>query len=168
MTAEEVVRLLKRAAEKAETAPRDILQGAAVALANEMMTGGDHSPGTPIDDGFHRSHWDAAIGTVPAGVKAADPGAAAGRVLEAILEFEPGKILYITNNGPAIRRLEFGFTGTDALGRHYAGFGPRSVKGRSSQAPDGFIRPAAEAWSQIVAKVAANLERRGLGTAGLP
>lgn len=162
MTGEELERLLKRAAEKTKSVPRELLQRAALAIANEMMTGGRHSPGTPIDTGFHRSHWDAAVGALPAGGNAGDQSTAATRVLTAIREFGPGEILYISNNGPAIRRLEFGFTGTDAAGRYYAGFGPRSVKGRSSQAPDGFIRPAAEAWSQIVAEVAADMEREGL------
>ncbi len=78
----------------------------------------------------------------------------------------PGEVLYVTNNAPYIRRLEFGFQGKydnashhadDGRGRYYIGFGPKSVNGRSSQAPDGFIRVAAAAIQPIVDEVAASL-----------
>lgn len=113
---------------------RDLVQTTSRTLADEMMTGGKHSPGTPIDVGFHRSHWDAALGGMPAGGSVGgdspDPGAAASRVHSAIDAMEPGDVLTISNNGPAIRRLEF--------------------DGWSQQAPDGFVRPAAEAIQDIV------------------
>lgn len=131
-----------------------ICRESANAVYNEMSSGGKFSPGTPIDTGAHRQHWDAGVGDLPAGGDAG--GAADARVVAAISAFQPGETLFVTNNGPAIRRLEFGFIGTDALGRYYIGFGPKSVNGRSSQAPDGFVRPAAEAFPQIVAEVVAS------------
>lgn len=118
---------------------RAFVQTTARTLANEMMTGGRHSPGTPIDTGFHRSHWDAAVGALPAGgsvggLGAPDPSGAALRVDEAIAAMEPGDQLFIANNGPAIRRLEF--------------------DGHSKQAPSGFVRPAAEAIQAIADEAA--------------
>lgn len=111
---------------------RAVVQTTSRTLANEMMTGGRYSPGTPIDVGFHRSHWDAALGGMPAGGPAgsADPSEAELRVQSAIDEMDVGDVLFLTNNGPAIRRLEF--------------------EGWSQQAPDGFVRPAAEAIQSIV------------------
>lgn len=131
-----------------------VCRESATVAYNEMSSGGKYSPGTPIDEGTARQHWDAAIGDLPAGGDAG--GSADARVVAAIAAFEPGETLFVTNNAPYIRRLEFGFIGTDALGRYYIGFGPKSVNGRSSQAPDGFVRPAAEAFPQIVAEVVAS------------
>lgn len=119
---------------------RQVVQGSARVLFNEMSSGGNYSPGTPIDTGFHRSHWNAAIGAIPDGGAATTPGEAAARVDGAISDFAPGDALFITNNGPAIRRLEF--------------------DGWSQQAPDGFIRPATEAIQQIVDEVVAAVVAR--------
>jgi hypothetical protein len=113
------------------------IRGTARELYNEMSSGGQFSPGTPIDTGFHRWHWDASVGAIPAGGNAGSEGAAAERVEGAIADFDVGDTLFITNNGPAIRRLEF-----DAW---------------STQAPDGFVRPAIEAGPQIVEKVVASV-----------
>jgi hypothetical protein len=125
-----------------QTRTRQLVQGTARSLATEMMTGGNHSPGTPIDTGFHRSHWDAEIGALPDGgpigtKEAPDAEAAALRVFGVIEQLEPGDELYLTNNGPGIWPLEF--------------------KGHSPQAPSGFVRPAAEAIQLIVDEVAAHV-----------
>ena len=115
-----------------------LVRGVAQTLANEISSGGKYSPGTPIDKGFHRASWDAAIGSVPAGGSAGTPGAALARMEEQALALEVGQTLYLTNDGPAIRRLEF--------------------DGWSQQAPDGFVRPAARAIQQIVDEVGEHLE----------
>lgn len=133
---------LSRLQELVKTRSRDLVQGVARATANEMMTGGKHSPGTPIDTGFHRSHWDAAIGKLPEGGSMGgkldpDPTAAELRVDAVIEQMQPGDQLLITNNGPGIRPLEF--------------------SGHSKQAPDGFVRPAAEAIQAITDEVATHI-----------
>lgn len=119
-----------------------LVRGTAQTLANEMISGGRYSPGTPIDTGFHRSHWDASVGSLPqmgsvGGEDSPNPEGATARVDRTIEYLDPGETLYLANNGPAIRRLEF-----DAW---------------SNQAPDGFVRPAAEAIQLIVDEVAAHV-----------
>lgn len=116
---------------------RRLKQGSARVLYNEMSSGGKYSPGTPIDTGFHRWHWDAAVGGAPSGGSAGSQAAADARVEAAVEAFGDAETLTVTNNGPAIRRLEF-----DSW---------------SQQAPDGFVRPAAEAIQQIVDEVAVGL-----------
>lgn len=119
-------------------------------LYNEMSSGGRYSPGTPIADpslwihprphtgGFARGSWAARVGDVPD----AGPGDAVGadaQVDGVIGEVKVGETLYVANRAPYIRRLEY-----DA---------------HSTQAPDGFVRPAVEAWGLIVDEVAASLSR---------
>jgi len=114
--------------------------GVAQHLANEIHSGGRYSPGTPIDTGFARSNWDAAIGGLPAGSSAGSPGAALARMEESALALQVGETWFMGNSAPYIGRLEF-----DAW---------------SQQAPDGFVRPAARAIQQIVDEVGAHLESR--------
>jgi hypothetical protein len=128
----------RRAKERLQRAAEQLVRGSARRIYAEMSSGGQFSPGTPIDIGFHRSHWDAKVGSLPDGGPAGSEGAAEQRVEDAVAGFLPGEILYLTNNGPAIRRLEF-----DAW---------------STQAPDGFVRPAVEAWQQIVSQVAEGID----------
>ncbi len=127
---------LSKIADKIHGKTTELCRGTARVLYNEMSTGGKVSPGTPIKTGFHRRHWDAQVGGIPA----MGEGDADARVEAAIEGFEPGETLYTTNNGPAIRRLEF--------------------DGWSMQAPDGFVRPTAEAIQPIVEEVAAFVAAR--------
>lgn len=139
------------------TVLRRLVQGTAMTLYNEMSSGGRYSPGTPVGNpslwknpapkgyvgGFHRASWDAAIGSLPQGAVVdkgnPTPGIAAAdaQVTGVVASLEPGQTLYATNNGPGIRRLEF--------------------TGWSSQAPDGFVRPAAEAIQPIADEVTTHL-----------
>lgn len=119
-----------------------LVRGTARTLANEMISGGRYSPGTPIATGFHRSHWDAAIGALPqggsvGGAEAPDPLAAEARVDATVEYLDLGETLYLANNGPAIRRLEY--------------------DGWSPQAPNGFVAPAVAALQPIVDEVAAHV-----------
>lgn len=119
-----------------------LVRGVARTLANEMSLGGTYSPGTPVKTGFHRSHWDAEVGALPAGgsvggKESPDPFAAHERMHQAIDELKTGETLYMTNNAPGIRRLEF--------------------DGWSLQAPDGFVRVAAAAIQPITDEVAAHV-----------
>lgn len=142
-------------AERLKGKAEQLCRQSARVLYNEMSSGGRYSPGTPIDTGNARNSWSAAIGVIPEG----NGGDAAAQVESVITDFALGETLVVANNAPYIRRLEYGFIGEDALGRYYAGFGPKSVNGRSSQAPDGFVRPAVEAWGLIVDEVAADLAK---------
>jgi hypothetical protein len=117
-------------------------------LYNEMSSGGRYSPGTPIADpslwkeprphvgGFARGSWAASL----AGIPDAGPGnigAADVQVLGVIEELQVGQTLTVANRAPYIRRLEY--------------------DGHSTQAREGFVRPAVEAWGQIVDEVAVRL-----------
>jgi hypothetical protein len=69
---------------------------------------------TPVDTGFLRSNWTA--------MKAGEPEPVAGRVPPpgvAIVNITVGQILIILNPVAYARRIEYGFVGEDALGRHY-------------------------------------------------
>lgn len=123
------------------------VSGVAVTVANEMISGGRYSPGTPIDTGFHRANWDSAIGVVPnrpptidEATAKANPGAgkaaaqsAQERTALGAAGLKVGEILYVANSGPAINRLEFGW---------------------SKQAPSGMIRQALNALQSIANEVA--------------
>lgn len=125
----------------------------AVELFNEVQSGRKYSPGTPIDTGFHRANWDLAIGPIrprPAPLTQADaeaqPGAAAAaagaRAREAadtLRTWRPGDPVSMWNTGPAILRLEFGW---------------------SQQAREGMIRPAVRNAQAIADDVAAVIARR--------
>jgi hypothetical protein len=128
--------------------------GVAQALANEIHSGGKHSPGTPIGNpslwahpapkgyvgGFARSNWDAAIGAVPTGSNAGSPGASLARMEASAAALNVGETWVASNSAPYIGRLEF-----DQW---------------SQQAPNGFVRPATRAIQQIVDEVGAHLESR--------
>jgi len=132
---------------KAETLCRQSAQ----VLFNEMSSGGRYSPGTPVGNptlwkvprphigGYARGSWAAALNGEP-GQASGNPGDAAAQVTATIGTLKVGQTLYATNRAPYIRRLEFA--------------------GHSTQAPDGFVRPAVEAWREIVTEVAANLRRQ--------
>lgn len=121
------------------------VQGTVQTLFNEIQSGGRFSPGTPIATGFHRANWYGGIGgpgqapnvTPPkthAPMEKAAAVAAAQEQLRAIaLAAKPGDLVVLSNNGPAIRRLEFGW---------------------SKQAPRGFIRLALMHGQEIADEVA--------------
>lgn len=76
---------------------------------------------TPIDTGYLRSSLTAGInGSIPAG-----PNAAYGsvyndvRLLDVIGRLKLGDKITLVYNAPYARRLEYGFTGVDSLGRSY-------------------------------------------------
>lgn len=123
-----------------------LVQGVVQTVFNEIQSGGKYSPGTPIDTDFARKNWFGGIGAEGTMDVSATTAAA-----------KAGDVVLISNNLPYIRRLEFGFIGTDSLGRYYVGFGPKSVGGYSSQAPAGFVRLTLLHGPDIIAEVAAHV-----------
>lgn len=122
----------------------DFVRTFAQEIANEIQVGGAVSPGTPIDTGFARANWDAALGAEAAGGTAGgdespDPAAAEQRVLDAILRMRAGDVLFMRNTAPYARRLEFG---------------------HSQQAPAGFVGLTLAAAPQIARDVADFLRGR--------
>lgn len=144
-----------------------LFQGIAQEVLNEVQVGtrgtGKYSPGTPVDTGYARASWVGGIGAVPTAPPPLPPLSAGPDALlaasqqhnaDVLSRARFGDVVYLANPVPYIRRLEYGFTGTDSRGRVYAGFGPKSVNGRSSQAPNGFVRIALAAFDQIARDVA--------------
>ncbi len=127
---------LSRIQEKIHGKSQQLVRKVGQTLYNEMSSGGKYSPGTPIDTGFARGSWAANIGT-PAAGSPGNEATAIAQVTGVVDSMNPGEVLYVTNNAPYIRRLEF--------------------NGHSKQAPDGFIRVAAAAIQPIVDEVAASL-----------
>lgn len=125
-----------------------LCRSSARVLYNEMSSGGRYSPGTPIADpslwidprphvgGFARGSWAASTEGVP-DAGAGDIVGADAQVGGVIGALKVGETLTVANRAPYIRRLEY-----DA---------------HSTQAPDGFVRPAVEAWGLIVDEVVVSL-----------
>lgn len=93
----------------------------------------------PVDTGFSRANWQMTVDE-PASttvVGAAPP-----------LSFPvpaAGHVYYLVNPVRYAMRLEFGFTGTDSLGRHY------------NQPPRGVVARAVLMWDEIVGEAAASI-----------
>ena len=122
-----------------------LVQGFSQTLANEAISGGKYSPGTPIDTGLARANWDGGIGAIPSNAPAGSPGAAVARVDAAVLTAKAGDVVYLSNTAPYIRRLEYGW---------------------SKQAPTGMIRLALAAGQQIADEVGVHIAGASGGTAG--
>lgn len=125
---------------------RLLVRGVAVTLSNEIVSGGRYSQGTPIDQGYHRDSWAASSNGDLQGAS----GQGSPAAVEAVaLALEPGDPFGLANNGPAIRRLEFGFHGPDSLGRVY------------DQEGKHFVRDALDHFQPIVDEVAVHLQGNG-------
>lgn len=77
---------------------------------------------TNVDTGFLRGSWQPSIGAPAAKTGAAeDPGGgiALGEIGLVCQGVKAGDVFWMWNNAAYALRLEFGFVGTDALGRSY-------------------------------------------------
>lgn len=78
---------------------------------------------TPVDTGNLRGQWQPSIGPAPSIKTTAriDPSGASAQadVLVQVEAFRLGDMFWMTNAAAYARRLEYGFTGTDSLGRNY-------------------------------------------------
>lgn len=123
-----------------------VCQGVAVTLANEVISGGQYSPGTPIDTGFARANWAAALDDEPpapsveAGPNLSGLAASAAAAINGVaLQAHPGTVLTLQNTAPYIRHLEYG---------------------TSRMAPRAFIRQAIQAAPLIAKEVVAHVRSR--------
>jgi hypothetical protein len=133
-----------------------LVQGFNQTLYNEVQAGGKYSAGTPIVTGFAQASWDAGVGSRPNNQAAKTPEAAAARASSSLLEAKAGDTVYLSNNAPYVRRLEFGFQGPDKLGRVY------------NQQGVGWIRMALAAVQQIADEVGAFIVAKYGGVGGRP
>jgi hypothetical protein len=95
---------------------------------------------SPVDTGFFVNSW----------MVNADNPSDAPATGNAVIALPPdllGRTFYLQNTTAYGMRLEYGFVGTDSLGRQY------------NQAPRGFVRRTVEEWDSIVAEQAQKVAR---------
>lgn len=94
---------------------------------------------SPVDTGRFKSNWLVAIGSIPDGTTVAiDVTAAVTRVEAATLGAKAGDVIYLVNNLPYSRALEYG---------------------HSKQAPAGMVRLTVAEYGAIVDKAANEVNR---------
>lgn len=123
--------LCERAGDKAEM----VVRGAALELGGQMV---DRSP---VDTGRFKNAWVTSTGAAdPSRPQGADKsGARSLAVLnERIAAWKPGQTIWILNNLPYAKRLEYGW---------------------SQQAPGGMVRLAVQNYSQAIKKAADQVRR---------
>ena len=132
--------------------------GFAVALSNRIATElviRTPGPGNSVakdpprrgPTGFLRGSWFASIGSPPRGTGSADKtgGTSLGRVSTVASGLQLGQVFYLGNTASYAARVNWGFVGTDSLGRHYNQAGRYWVEGVINDAP----RIAKEVAEQI-------------------
>lgn len=70
---------------------------------------------TPVDTGFMRSSYFASVNVIPSG----QGGAGTAAINAVAMALKPGDIYYLGNVAVYARRVEYGYAGTDSLGRTY-------------------------------------------------
>ena len=96
---------------------------------------------SPVDTGRFRANWQLGVDSPLAGALLTTDKTGAetkSRIIAALPKDAAGHVIYVTNNLPYAMRLEYGFNGTDSLGRTYA------------QAPKGMVRLTLAEFSSIV------------------
>lgn len=97
---------------------------------------------SPVDTGRFRGNWQCAIGQIPDGTVELDDkeGTATISKMQAeAMGVEAGQVIYLVNNLPYARALEYG---------------------HSQQAPGGMIRITVQRWRPIVEAVARELNKQ--------
>ena len=114
----------------------------------------------PVITGFLRASQVNAIGSMPSGqteakkdTKYTDGAQISGETLSVtLLKWDPNKeILFVGWSAAYARRIEYGFYGTDSLGREH-------TQDDVGQLGAGFMRSAAELWDQTVRKAVRKVE----------
>ncbi|MBX3490904.1 HK97 gp10 family phage protein [Parvibaculum sp.] len=98
---------------------------------------------SPVDTGRFRGNWQVAIGNVPTGTLEIDDKegtATVSRAQAEAMQLTPGESIFLINNLPYARALEYG---------------------HSDQAPRGMVRITVQRWQTIADEVARQL-REGL------
>ena len=94
---------------------------------------------SPVDTGRFKSNWMCAVGSIPTGTTLAiDVTAVVTRVEAVALGAKAGDVIYLVNNLPYARRLEYG---------------------HSKQAPAGMVRLTIAEFNAIVDKAASEVDR---------
>lgn len=124
--AEDLRVLCERAGNKAEM----VVRGAALELGGQMI---DRSP---VDTGRFKNNWMTSAGPRASGARSSeskDGVDSIGQLQQQVAGWKPGQTIWILNNLPYAKRLEYGW---------------------SKQAPGGMVRLAVQNYSQDIKKVA--------------
>lgn len=107
------------------------VKGATVTLLTRVITE------TPVDEGGAKGNWQTSVGAPKSGVidRLAPGGRAAIDEMNAAVPDEAGSVVFMSNNLPYIRKLEY--------------------EGHSKQSPAGMVRVNAVNWKDIVEAEAA-------------
>lgn len=115
--------------------------------------GGGAGGAMPVDTGFLRASLMTTLNNPDTTVKFKDDAIGAyvwqeGSVQLVILAARIGDSIYAVYTASYARRMEYGFSGTDSLGRTY------------NQSGYGFVRLAAQKWKQVVEEVVRDAKAR--------
>ena len=93
---------------------------------------------TPVDTGITRNRWALALNRTDETQYGADKSGSNAQIRNfgALSAFKVGDTIFITNNMPNIRVLEYGLYGNPPGSAN----GPKTINGYSTQAPAGFVR----------------------------
>lgn len=111
----------------------------------------------PVDTGFLRASLLATLNSPATEMTFKDSDVEVytwqeGQVQLVILGAKIGDVIYAVYTASYARRMEYGFSGTDSLGREY------------NQEGYGFVRLASQKWQDIVSAVAAEAKARTSGS----
>lgn len=101
---------------------------------------------TPVDTGNLRGNWQPSVGPQMPAASNAAAKYGVSEIGAVAADMKAGTKFFFLNGTVYARRVEYGFVGTDSLGRTY------NQKGRF------YIRNTVKKWPQIVAKVAGELK----------
>jgi hypothetical protein len=124
-----------------------VFQMAAQTVANEVRTSVAEGGRMPIDTGNLRRSLMASTAEMPS-VKPEQTDFADGGVEMVIGGAELGSTVYLGFQAAYALRMEYGFVGTDSLGRVY------------NQTGFGFVEAVAQRWQQIVNEAEMNVRGR--------
>lgn len=132
-----------------------IFQDAAQTVANEVRTTVNDGGRLPIDLGNLRRSLMASTSEMPT-VKPEQTTFSDGGIDMVIAGAELGSTVYLGFQAAYAMRMEYGFVGTDSLGRTY------------NQTGFGFVASVAQRWLQIVAASEAKIRNRFEGGSSQP
>lgn len=135
-----------------ESAQRVILEMQKVG-PSAKNPGGGAGGAMPVDTGFLRASLMTTLNSPDTTVKFKDDAIGAyvwqeGAIQIVILSAKIGDAIYAVYTASYARRMEYGFSGTDSLGRTY------------NQQGYGFVRLAAQKWQTIVQEVVREAQSR--------
>ncbi|MBX4920996.1 hypothetical protein HJA76_14990 [Rhizobium bangladeshense] len=132
-----------------------VFQTAAQTVANEVRTAVAEGGRMPVKTGNLRRSLMASTSTMPTIKEGKETFSDSGVEL-VIAGAELGGSIYLGFQAAYAARMNYGFVGTDALGRTF------------NQAGYGFVDAVAQRWPQIVAESEATVRGRFEAAAGLP